>query len=85
MTYKYTPKQVCPVAILVDMEGDVLKKAEFIGGCDGNHKGLTALAEGMRYEQIREKLSGIRCGLRQTSCPDQLVKAVEAAMAHEAK
>lgn len=69
--------------ILLDMEGDVVKNVEFIGGCNGNLKGISALVKGMKYEDIKEKLEGITCGFRSTSCPDQLVKAIGEAIAHE--
>ena len=69
--------------ILLDMEGDVVKDVEFIGGCNGNLKGISALVKGMKYEDIKEKLEGITCGFRSTSCPDQLVKAIGEAIAHE--
>ena len=84
MTYQYIPRGVCAREIRVEMEGRVVKRAEFVGGCDGNHKGLTSLIAGMDYEDVKARLSGIHCGSRETSCPDQLVKAIEAAMASEA-
>ena len=83
MKYEYRPSGVCSRAILVEMDGDVLKDVEFIGGCNGNLKGISSLVKGMKYEELKEKLSGITCGFRSTSCPDQLVKAVEEAIAHE--
>ena len=51
--------------------------AEIIGGCDGNHNGIIALIKGMSVESVVSKLSGIKCGSRLTSCPDQLAKAIE--------
>ena len=83
MQYKYIPSKVCSREIRLEMEGDVLKKVEFTGGCNGNLQGLSRLVEGMTYRQLKEKLSGIRCGFKDTSCPDQLVKAVEAAVEQE--
>lgn len=80
MTYNYIPNRICPRQIELTMEGDVVTNVEFYGGCHGNLQALSKLVEGMTYEQIKEKLSGIRCGFKDTSCPDQLVKAVEAAM-----
>ena len=70
MTYKYITKGTCSREITVEMEGDVLKHVSFYGGCNGN---------------LKEKLSGIRCGFKSTSCPDQLVKAVEEALAQQRK
>lgn len=83
MKYQYTPKGVCARSIIVEMDGDVLKSVEFVGGCDGNHKGICSLVKGMKAEDIEERLSGITCGFRNTSCPDQLAKAVCEAMKHE--
>lgn len=83
MKYQYTPKGVCARSITVEMDGDVLKDVEIKGGCDGNHKGLCALVKGMKAEDINERLSGITCGFRSSSCPDQLAKAVCEAMQHE--
>ncbi|MCI8609786.1 MAG: TIGR03905 family TSCPD domain-containing protein [Firmicutes bacterium] len=81
MEYKYTPSKVCSRQIELEMEGDVIKNVTFVGGCHGNLQGLSALVRGMTYDQVKERLSGIRCGFKDTSCPDQLVKAIEAAMA----
>ena len=83
MKYEYTTKGTCSRMIVLDMEGDVVKDVEFIGGCNGNLKGISALVKGMKYEDIKEKLEGITCGFRSTSCPDQLVKAIGEAIAHE--
>lgn len=80
MKYKYIPSKVCSREILLDIEGDVLKEVQFTGGCNGNLQGLSKLVEGMTYQQLKEKLSGIHCGFKGTSCPDQLVRAMEAAM-----
>ena len=82
MKYEYRPQGICARLIYVDVKDGVLKDVAFEGGCDGNHKGLCSLAKGLTYEQLQDKLSGITCGFRRTSCPDQLVKAVEEAMKH---
>ncbi len=81
MVYRYKTSGTCSAFIDVEMEGNVVKNVVFHGGCHGNLQGISALTRGMTYEQLKEKLSGIRCGHKITSCPDQLVKAVEAAMA----
>lgn len=83
MAYRYKTKGTCSVFIDVDMEGNVLKNAVFHGGCNGNLQGISALVEGKTYEEIKEKLSGIKCGFKSTSCPDQLIKAMEEAMRNE--
>ncbi len=83
MLYRYKTQGTCSRYIDVDVENGVLKGAVFHGGCNGNLQGISSLVSGMSIEQLKEKLSGIRCGFKSTSCPDQLVKAVEAAMAQE--
>ena len=83
MKYEYRPSGVCSRAIIVEMDGDVLKDVEFIGGCNGNLKGISSLVKGMTDDESKEKLAGITCGFRSTSWPDQLVKAAGEAIAHE--
>lgn len=83
MVYRYKTSGTCSAYIDVEMEGNVLKNAVFHGGCHGNLQGISALTRGMTYEEIKERVAGIRCGYKSTSCPDQLVKAMEAAMAEE--
>ncbi len=63
--------------IILDIEGNVVKDAKFIGGCDGNTKGVCSLVKGMNIDDVIEKLKGIDCRRRGTSCPDQLAKALE--------
>ncbi len=77
MEYSYKTKGVCARGITFEVEGDVVKNIRFIGGCSGNTQGVAALAEGMTVSEITEKLSGIRCGFKSTSCPDQLAKALK--------
>ena len=83
MLYRYKTQGPCSSSIDVEIEDGVLKDAVFHGGCNGNLQGISALVSGMSVDQLKEKLSGIKCGFKSTSCPDQLVKAVEAAMAQE--
>ena len=80
MKYTYTPRGVCATEITVELEGEVLKKASFTGGCHGNLQAVAALVEGMPVAQIKERLSGIKCGRKPTSCGDQLVKGIEEAL-----
>lgn len=77
MHIKHDPKGICAVRIECDVEDGVVKNVSFLGGCDGNHKGIAALAEGMKVEDVAKKLRGITCGRRDTSCPDQLAVALE--------
>lgn len=77
--YTYKTHGTCSSYIQLELEGNILKKVNFINGCDGNTKGIARLVEGMTVEEIKERLSGIRCGRKPTSCPDQLAKAVDEA------
>ena len=73
----YTPKGICAVAIDFEVEDGKVKDVKFTGGCDGNHKGLNALIKGMSVDEAIERVSGITCGPRPTSCPDQLAQALK--------
>lgn len=77
MIFQYVPQGICAQRIIVDIEDGVIRDLNIVGGCDGNHKGITALVKGMKVEDVKEKLRGIRCGFRDTSCPDQLSRALE--------
>ena len=77
MKYTYKPRGICAHRIELEVEDGVIGTVLLFGGCDGNHKGLTALVKGMKVEEVKEKLRGIRCGFRDTSCPDQLSRALE--------
>ena len=77
----YKPKGVCSSAIELELDNGIIKKVQFIGGCDGNTKGVAKLVEGMNAEEAISRLEGIRCGVRPTSCPDQLAKALKQALA----
>lgn len=85
MTYEYKTKGVCARRILIDLDGDTVKKVEFDGGCNGNTQGISKLVEGMKVRDVAKKLSGIGCNLKSTSCPDQLAKAVLLAYESENK
>jgi len=78
MTYK--TKGTCSREIQFDVEDGVLKDVRFIGGCDGNLQGISNLVKGMKVEDVIERLKGIDCGGKGTSCPDQLSKALAAAL-----
>jgi uncharacterized protein (TIGR03905 family) len=79
--YRYVTRGVCSRAIELELEGDVIRSVRFEGGCSGNTQGVAALAVGMTAKEAIERLSGIRCGFKQTSCPDQLAKALQEALA----
>lgn len=69
---------VCAGEIEFDIVDGRVKNVVFYGGCDGNHKGISALVEGMLVEEVISRLEGIRCGFKNTSCPDQLAQALKA-------
>lgn len=77
--YDYKTQDTCSQLISLDIDGDQVHNVCFTGGCNGNLKAIPILVEGMTVEQIEEKLSGVLCGRRPTSCADQLTKAVRAA------
>lgn len=79
MEYKYKTQAVCAMQIKFDIDGDVVSNIEFNGGCNGNLKAISKLVDGWTVTQIEEKLTGNTCGMRTTSCADQLAKAVRKA------
>lgn len=81
MTYEYKTKGTCSSRITFDLDGDTIKNVKFIGGCNGNLKGISAIVEGMKADEVEKRLSGITCGYKNTSCPDQLAKAIAEACA----
>ena len=84
--YVYHPKGTCSSQITVELDGDIVKSVSFKGGCSGNSAGISAIVKGMKAEEVVEKFSGITCGLKQTSCPDQLARAIlEAKKIHNNK
>ncbi len=74
---KYRPQGVCSNAIDIEVEDGVIKYVEFTGGCNGNLQGIASLVTGMKAEDAIQKLKGIKCGFKNTSCPDQLACALE--------
>lgn len=78
-TFDYTPKGVCSRGIHLEVDdNDIVTSVKFTGGCNGNTQGVARLAEGRKVDDIIETLKGIRCGMKGTSCPDQLACALEA-------
>lgn len=73
----YPMTGVCAKMLDLEIENDVITKLEIYGGCDGNRQGVATLALGQNAKEVAEKLSGIRCGLKNTSCPDQVAKAIK--------
>lgn len=77
--YSYTPSGVCSRRIDVDLDGDIIKSVQFTGGCDGNLKAIGKLVAGMPVDRVIELLEGNTCGRRNTSCGDQLTRALKEA------
>ena len=80
MTYTYTPSGVCSRQMTVEIENGTIKHIDVLGGCNGNLKGICSLLQGMRVEDAIDRMAGIRCGMRPTSCPDQLSIALRQAL-----
>lgn len=78
MKYSYRTSGTCSSQIDLEVEDGILKEVHFIGGCNGNLKGISALVKGMKVEDVITRLEGIRCGYKPTSCPDQLCQALRA-------
>ena len=82
-TFHYTAHGVCSRGIDIELDGERVVSVRFQGGWSGNTQGVAALVAGMTVTEAIRRLSGIRCGMRPTSCPDQLSKALAAALAKE--
>lgn len=79
MKFEYKTKGVCSQAMQFEVEGNTLKSLNVIGGCNGNLQGIASLVQGMDVDEVIHRLKGIRCGYKDTSCPDQLATALEIA------
>ena len=79
MQYEYKCSGTCSQRILFEIEDNKLKGVQFLGGCNGNLKGIGALVEGMDIDDVISRLEGTTCGMKSTSCPDQLAKALKKA------
>lgn len=73
----YKTRGTCSQAIKIETDGDTITSVQFVGGCDGNTKGLSSLVAGMKIDDVISKLEGTTCGMRKTSCPDQLAQALK--------
>ena len=80
MMQTYTPQGVCSMKINFDVEDGIVKKVQFVGGCNGNSQGISRLVDGMTVEEVIKRLEGVNCGGRGTSCPDQLAKALKSTL-----
>lgn len=74
---RYQTRGTCSSAIDVEVENGIIKSVAFTGGCNGNLKGISSLVQGMQVDDAIARLKGIRCGFKNTSCPDQLALALE--------
>lgn len=74
---RYQTKGTCSTAIDIEVKDGRIESVKFTGGCNGNLQGISALVKGMMVEEAISRLKGIRCGFKNTSCPDQLAKALE--------
>ena len=77
MTIQYTPRGVCARAFQIEVEDGKVQSVQVQGGCSGNLQGVAALLKGMPVEEAIQRMEGIRCGMKQTSCPDQLAQALK--------
>lgn len=78
MTYTYSPSGVCSQKITIEVNDDeTIESVSFLGGCNGNLQGISALAKGKTLDEVISVLKGIKCGFKGTSCPDQLARALE--------
>ncbi len=77
MEYIYTPKGVCSMQMIFDIDNNVIKNLKIVGGCPGNTIGVSRLVVGKTVDEVIEMLKGIPCGARGTSCPDQVAVALE--------
>lgn len=77
MEFSYKTKGVCSRLIKIEVEDGIVKKVQFEGGCNGNTKGIASLVEGMPVEEVIKRLENIKCGFKETSCPDQLAQALK--------
>ena len=79
MKFEYHTEGTCSRNIILEMDGDTIQSVQFIGGCNGNLKGICRLITGMPVEQVIKAFKGVDCGGRGTSCPDQIAQALEQA------
>lgn len=77
MQFTYKTNGVCSRKIVIDVENDVVQNVRFEGGCSGNTQGVAALVKGMKVSDVISRLENIKCGFKNTSCPDQLALALK--------
>ncbi len=77
MEYRYTPQGVCSLEMIFQIDGNIIKNLKIIGGCPGNTVGVSKLVVGRTIDEVIDMLKGIQCGMKGTSCPDQVAKALQ--------
>ena len=77
---QFKPQGVCSKLIQFDIENNIIRNVDFVGGCSGNLQGISRLVEGMDVDEAISRIEGIHCGYKSTSCPDQLAKALKQAI-----
>ena len=77
MEYRYRPQGVCSTEIIIEVENNIIKNLQVANGCNGNLNGIASLVKGMTIDDVISRLKGIKCGMKGTSCPDQIAKALE--------
>ncbi|MBR3918048.1 MAG: TIGR03905 family TSCPD domain-containing protein [Clostridia bacterium] len=84
MKYTYRTKGTCSAEIIIELDDNsIVRHVEYLGGCNGNLKGISKLVEGLPATEVIDRLKGIRCGMKSTSCPDQLARALELMLKEE--
>ncbi|MBE6924295.1 MAG: TIGR03905 family TSCPD domain-containing protein [Ruminococcaceae bacterium] len=84
MEYTYKTRGVCSQMIRFEVEDNKVRNVQFFGGCNGNLKGIASLVEGMDIDEVIARIEGTKCGMKSTSCPDQLAQALKQAKAENA-
>lgn len=79
MTIEFTPQGVCSRKMIIEVENGTVTDVKVVGGCNGNLQGISSLVKGMKVEDVIKRLDGIKCGMKGTSCPDQLAQALKQA------
>ena len=80
MKFTFKPSGVCSREYTIDLEDGIIKNIDIVGGCNGNLQGIKSLITGQKAEEVIDKLEGIKCGMKNTSCPDQIAKALKLAI-----
>ncbi len=77
MEYRYKPSGVCSREFVFDIKDDIIQKLDVVGGCSGNLQGISKLLVGMNINDVVERIKGLKCGMKSTSCPDQIALALQ--------